>query len=103
LSSNCSEQHLDIFSTLSSALHFQLPMIPALTVGSNDKSIGMISVATDHPLFNRAGYVKTMIMQNTEELVVRIAALTELILCDLLELYSWVKLRLLQDKKRDML
>ncbi len=78
-------------------------MIPALTVGSNDKSIGMISVATDHPLFNRAGYVKTMIMQNTEELVVRIAALTELILCDLLELYSWVKLRLLQDKKRDML
>ncbi len=100
LSSNCSEQHLDIFSTLSPALHFQLPMIPALTVGFNDESIGMISVATDHPLFNWAGYVKTMIMQNTEELVVRIAAVTKLILYDLLELYSWVKLRLLQEKKR---
>lgn len=47
-----------------------------------------------------AGYVKTKIMQNTEEFVVWIAAVTELILYDLSELYSWVKLRLLQDKKR---
>jgi hypothetical protein len=38
-------------------------------------------------------------MQNTEEFVVWIAAVTELSLYDLLELYSWVKLRLLQYKK----
>jgi len=46
-----------------------------------------------------AGYVKTTIMQNTEKFVVWIDAVTELILYDLLELYSWVKFGLLQDKK----